>query len=1307
MPIVNPTDDATSDAPASAPGGGIQIEAFSCVRGWVGDIDGAGPRTVTLSLNGENYWTGAADRLEHPEFNVENPRSPCGFSITLPAPITRPHLATVSLIVDGEVVATAEADLSKRYSGFLDKVEVSRDGLLVAGWAHDAGRPLDPVKLDIHLSGRLLCTVTASQQREDLAQAKIGLGNHAFSELVLIQSAQGSVADAVAIAIAGTEIVLESSNNPIEDGHDSETAGAAVQRAIKEPPLRDRKLAEIVIKPPEASIAGVCDKISDEEVFGWAVDLQDKEKPVVLDLLVNNLVVATTQTERYRADIADKYGMSGFAGFHFEIIPQMRLGRVLNVAIVARKTGAVLPHGYKTIRPAFTKYLPPTKAEVGELAAGARIRENPFETDGVGSTGELAPSAALIVLNKDGAALLDRHFETFWTHNTYRNVGHVIVDHGSTDGSKSVVERWKAKGLEIKFIERRSNYSFSSSNNFALRYTDAEYLVFCNNDVFFTKDVLPELMRVLNRKGVGIASIKLMDESKFSDADGPPIIQHLGVFYNPQKYDRVVHPVEARYLPILESKLNTNFEVPSVSGAFLGISRDDFQEAGGFHEGYFYGYEDIDLCLTMKLRLRKNIFVAATVDALHSRGYSRKKAGIWGGSPMLRNSRLLSSRFGLSMRRLLRRNLFRGHEFWTATKPIIAFAVSEASETTIVGDFYTAYELALELSKLVDATIVFLEEHNNWYDVREVDLLVAMTHNYNLSFLKDPKQNLVTVGWARNWISDWAKPRDQDFDMIMSSSGRGADTIRKGNGHTGRILRIATNPGRFFPGTADEKTVDYVFTGNFWGHARDLIYFLEPAALPFICEIYGSGWEQIEHLAPYAKGFANYDDLAGIYRRARVVIDDANSVTKEWGSVNSRVFDAISSGALVITNSAEASKDGFDGELPFFDNREQLEALLRKYCGSEEERVAKLTKLQAIVAEKHSYGHRARQLIEYVDGALQSMLRIAIKVPCPSSSESHLWGDYHFAQSLARELRALGHSVRLDSLDRWYDGNRLRDDAVICLRGLSQYAPTLDQINICWLISHPDTVSVGELRAYDRVYVASASYCEWLRRQGLDNVEVLLQCVDTDLFSPANFAEPGTGFDVLFVGNSRNKMRRVIRDAIAVNAPLTIIGSGWEGLVPPECILQNSVPHRELPRLYSSARVVLNDHWESMAERGFLSNRLFECVAAGAYVISDDVEGISDVFGPLVKRYRSRSKLGTLIEQGLNDSPHASRDKQLAKSVSEANSFTVRAKVVSDFLAGNFEEICQQRSAPGESGLLTKSSAPGGSILRERTEIAR
>ena len=69
------------------------------------------------------------------------------------------------------------------------------------------------------------------------------------------------------------------------------------------------------------------------------------------------------------------------------------------------------------------------------------------------------------------------------------------------------------------------------------------------------------------------------------------------------------------------------------------------------------------------------------------------------------------------------------------------------------------------------------------------------------------------------------------------------------------------------------------------------------------------------------RGDVSYEDLPDLYRRAKILVDDANAVTLPWGSLNSRVFDAISAGTLVITN-------GESGFLDLFGHIHGVEALV-------------------------------------------------------------------------------------------------------------------------------------------------------------------------------------------------------------------------------------------------------------------------------------------------------------------------------------------------------------------------------------------
>lgn len=64
------------------------------------------------------------------------------------------------------------------------------------------------------------------------------------------------------------------------------------------------------------------------------------------------------------------------------------------------------------------------------------------------------------------------------------------------------------------------------------------------------------------------------------------------------------------------------------------------------------------------------------------------------------------------------------------------------------------------------------------------------------------------------------------------------------------------------------------------------------------------------------RGFVKYDELPSVYAQSRLVIDDANHQTKTWGAANSRVFDALAAGCLIITNSQSVSDEVFGDLLP-------------------------------------------------------------------------------------------------------------------------------------------------------------------------------------------------------------------------------------------------------------------------------------------------------------------------------------------------------------------------------------------------------
>jgi spore maturation protein CgeB len=127
-------------------------------------------------------------------------------------------------------------------------------------------------------------------------------------------------------------------------------------------------------------------------------------------------------------------------------------------------------------------------------------------------------------------------------------------------------------------------------------------------------------------------------------------------------------------------------------------------------------------------------------------------------------------------------------------------------------------------------------------------------------------------------------------------------------------------------------------------------------------------------------------------------------------------------------------------------------------------------------------------------------------------------------------------------------------------------------------------------------------------------IDPLLQATDPNVFRPGSGPRVGT----VFVGSTRGEDRPIVQAAFNAGLKPRIVGSGWSGRVPGRAVIATSMDRAGVAALYRAAEIVLNDHWGDMAAAGFLSNRIFDAVASGAWVLSDAVPGIGDVFGAAV-----------------------------------------------------------------------------------------
>ena len=311
-------------------------------------------------------------------------------------------------------------------------------------------------------------------------------------------------------------------------------------------------------------------------------------------------------------------------------------------------------------------------------------------------------------------------------------------------------------------------------------------------------------------------------------------------------------------------------------------------------------------------------------------------------------------------------------------KPLtVAFAVTETGKNAVAGDLFTAKELAAALEKRgVRCLFVSQQEPDaEWYRLTpEVDVLISMLQHYDPQNIRDEAPDRLVAGWARNWFDAWAEsPWIDEYDLLLASSPTACRELEEKLGRSVPLLPIATNPERFRPPeevseeeTEEEKAkyeCDYCFTGNHFGADREIEEELDPGALPYRLNLYGRGWDGDERFAPWWRGHLPYEEIPKAYRHTRIVLDDATPSTKETGAVNSRVYDALAAGCLVLTNNERGAEETFGGRLPVFRDRASLKEALEKYLGNEELRKAGARELRVFVLENHTYDLRAERLL--------------------------------------------------------------------------------------------------------------------------------------------------------------------------------------------------------------------------------------------------------------------------------------------------------------------------------------------------------
>ena len=905
-------------------------------------------------------------------------------------------------------------------------------------------------------------------------------------------------------------------------------------------------------------------------------------------------------------------------------------------------------------------------------ALAARLRERL----GPPPAREAWPLVSAIVPTRNGLHHLERLFAGLSEHTSYPALEVIVIDNASSDDTLAYLDSLETT-FPLHVLANEHNLSFAEANARGVQRAAGELLLFLNNDIEpFEAGWLQELVCALDSDGVEAVGATLLHPEDLSlPADSQPLVQHRAVRFRWQ--DAMVKGFNhGDGEGLWEGSFGTDTRAPAVTAACMLIARESFERTGGFGGGYRYGTEDVDLGLKLLISGGESAGAGRAVLYHRESSTQNRASSDFRRLNRLENRRLFLECWAPQVTREYRLARLRRDPFWTdGAGAHVAVTLTSLDVKDGWGDWYSGHEIGDALEQLGWQVTYVERRGDRWYELpEELDYVLSLMDPFDLRRVPD---HVTTIAWIRNWTERWLeRPWFERADVLLASSQGTAELIEQRTGRATIRFPLAVNPERFRPlSSAERFSADYVFTGNWWGVDRDIQRALAPREGERVA-IYGKDWEQVPELAPYARGQLPYEQLPLLYPSAKLVLDDTQGPTLPYGALNARVFDALACGTLPVTNCSAGVHELFDEDFPVWDSRETLRCALDELLGDEQRRTTLAARYREIVLTRHTYAHRAARLREILIEHEQR-LGFCLKIGAPNRQVAPAWGDLHYAESIARELRRRGHRVKVQTLDEWEDEAGLGYDVVVHLKGLSCFHPKPGQFNVLWSISHPEGLTGEECDGYDLIAVASPLLAPQLRERTRTPVIVLEQATDPWVMRPD--PRPELAHELVYVANSRGVLRPIARDLLPTERDLAIWGSGWEGLIDTSRVVAEHLPNAQLCHVYSSAGIVLNDHWDDMREHGYISNRVYDALACGALVLSDDVPGLTERFGEAVAVYRSPAELRELIERLLAEPGELRRRRELGRAaVLAEHTFAHR---VDELLAVVHERVREPRHA--------------------------
>lgn len=227
------------------------------------------------------------------------------------------------------------------------------------------------------------------------------------------------------------------------------------------------------------------------------------------------------------------------------------------------------------------------------------------------------PRVEIIIPTHNQQILLKKCIDSILEKTTYAPYHITIIDNRSNEQDALAYLKELETRDNISVLRDDSPFNYSALNNRAVKQSDAEFLLFLNNDteVIFP-DWLSEMVALGMRPHTGAVGAKLLYPNR--------TLQHAGVIVG------MGIAAGHAFLKLGENdggyfgRLNFHSNFSAVTAACLGLRRELFDEIGGFNEKQLaVAFNDVDFCLRLQQKGYWNVYSPNAV-LFHHESVSRQ-----------------------------------------------------------------------------------------------------------------------------------------------------------------------------------------------------------------------------------------------------------------------------------------------------------------------------------------------------------------------------------------------------------------------------------------------------------------------------------------------------------------------------------------------------------------------------------------------------------------------------------------------------------------------------------------------------------